>query len=274
MKGIWNILNNIIRDGGKQNNLPKYFVINDIENYNMDEVASSFNQFFVDVGPELAKNIPNPGPGGVYMDKLIERNPHSVFLKAVEENEIINIVKKCKNKTSTDCNGIDMSLIKQVIEGVSKPLAHICNLSFQTGTFPNQMKIAKVIPVYKTGSKHNFTNYRPVSILPQLSKIMEKLFNNRMDAFLEKHKLLSESQYGFRVNRSTSQAIMESIEEITDAIDNKKHAIGVFINLKKAFDTMNHNKLFNKLGKYGIRGLVLDWVKSFFERTATFCKVG
>lgn len=72
----------------------------------MDEVAGSFNQFFVDVGPELANNIPNPGPDGVNVDKLIERNPHSMFLKAAEENEIINIVKKCKNKTSTDYNGI------------------------------------------------------------------------------------------------------------------------------------------------------------------------
>ncbi len=273
MKGVWNILN-IIRDGAKQNNLPKYFVINDIENYNMDEVASSFNQFFVNVGPELAKNIPDPGPDGVYMDKLIERNPNSMFLIAVEENEIINIVKKCKNKTSTDYNGIDMSLIKQVIEGVSKPLAHICNLSFQTGTFPNQMKIAKVIPLYKTGSKHNFTNYRPVSILPQLSKILEKLFNNRMDAFLEKRKLFSESQYGFRVNRSTTQAIMESIEEITDVMDNKKLAIGVFIDLKKAFDTINHNILFIKLEKYGIRGLVLDWVKSYLKGRQQVVKLG
>lgn len=86
------------------------------------------------------------------------------------------------------------------------------------------MKIAKVKPLYKTGNKHHFTNYRPVSLIPQFSKILEKVFNNRFNSFLEKHKLFNDSQYGFRSNRSTSLAIIESIEEITNAINQKKYA--------------------------------------------------
>ena len=167
-----------------------------------------------------------------------------------------------------------MKVVKKVIEGISEPLTYICNLSFQTGKFPNNMKIAKVVPLYKTGDRHHFTNYRPVSLLPQFSKILEKLFNNRLDKFINKHKLLSDSQYGFRANSSTSLALTESIEEITNAIDHKLHSVGIFIDLKKAFDTINHNILINKLERYGIRGLVLHWVRSYLSNRKLFVKLG
>ena len=127
-----------------------------------------------------------------------------------------------------------MTVVKRVIEGISKPLIYICNLSFQTGTFPDKMKIAKVIPLYKTGNKHQFTNYRPVSLLSQFSKILEKLFNNRLDSFINKHRLLTESQYGFRSNRATSLALIDSVEEITNSIDQKEYTVGIFIDLKKS----------------------------------------
>ena len=211
------------------------------------------------MGPDLAEKIPDPGTTGEMMEKLVDRNPSSMFLKAVEDAEILDIVNNCKNKRSTDFQDMDMALVKLVIPAIVKPLTHIFNLSFQTGIFPDGMKTAKVIALYKAGSKHNFTNYRPVSLLPQFSKILEKLFNSRLEAFLEKHQLLSDSQYGFRSNKSTSSAIIESIEEITMAIDKKQQAIGVFIDLKKAFDTINHDILICKLEKYRVRGVVLDW---------------
>ncbi len=112
----------------------------------------------------------------------------------MDEREIVDIVMKCKNKRSFDCNDIDMSIVKKVIEGISKPLTYICNPSLQTSTFPNKMKIAKVIPLYKTGNKKHFTDHRPVSLLPQFSKILENPYNNQLDKFLDKHKLLTESQ--------------------------------------------------------------------------------
>ncbi len=222
----------------------------------------------------LASKIPDPLQAEDWNDNLVERNPSSMFLTAVEEKEIINIVNKCKYKTSTDCNEIDMKIVKKVIEGISEPLTYICYLSFQTGKFPDKMKIAKVVPLYKTGDKHHFTNYRPVSLLPQFSKILEKLFNSRLDKFTDKHKLLSDSQYGFRTNSSTSLALTESIEEITNAIDHKLHSFGVFIDLKKAFDTINHSILISKLERYGIRGLVLHWVKSYLSNRKQFVKLG
>ena len=103
---------------------------------------------------------------------FIERNPNSIFIQETEEKEIISIFNKCNNKTSTDCDGIHMKIIKWVIEGISKPLTYIFNLSFQTGIFPDKMKMAKVIPLFKTGNKHHINNYKPVSLLPHLSKIL------------------------------------------------------------------------------------------------------
>ncbi len=274
IKAIWGLLNSIIRNSSKQIDYPEYFIDKDNVTYNKNDVADNFNKFFVNVGSNLAEKISDPGAVEKNMDILIERNPNSMFLKAVDEKEILDIVRNCKSKKSTDYNDIDITVVKKVIEGISKPLTYICNLSFQKGSFPNKMKIAKVIPLYKTGNKHHFTNYRPISLLPQFSKILEKLFNNRLDTFIVKHKLLSDSQYGFRSNRSTSLAIIEAVEEITNAIEQKKYAVGLFIDIKKAFDTINHDILIKKLERLGIRGIVLDWIKSYLQRRQQFVKLG
>ena len=127
------------------------------------------------------------------------------------------------------------------------------------------MKIAKIIPLFKTGDDSEFTNYRPVSLLPQFSKILEKNFNNRLDNFIESCNILSDSQYGFRSNRSTALALIDLVENLTKELDNKKITVGVFIDLKKAFDTIDHSLLIKKLEYYGIRGVPLNWLKSYLD---------
>jgi len=112
-----------------------------------------------------------------------------------------------------------------------------------------------------------FPNYRPISLLPQFSKILEKLFSNRLDKFLDKHEILSDNQYGFRPNSSTSLALIDSIEEITNALEHKQYTV------KKAFDTINHNILIHKLERYGIRGVVLHWVKTYLRDRKQFVKL-
>lgn len=268
-KKIWEILNSITKNSSKKKTYPDYFIENNKINDNMSNVANSFNQFFVKVGPDLAAQIRD-----TTYDINIDRNQHSIFLTPTDELEIITIVKKFKNKHSTDGYDLDMSLIKKVIHCVVKPLVHICNLSFLTGTFPGKMKMAKVIPLYKSGDKHMFTNYRPVSLLPQFSKILEKLFEKRLEKFIDKHNILNESQYGFRNKRSTSMAVMEAVEEVTNAWEKREYAVGIFIDLKKAFDTLNHEILLKKLEMYGIRGIALQWMKNYLSKRTQFVKIG
>ena len=195
------------------------------------------------------------------------KNSKSMFVTGVLENEVSSIVKNFHAKNSRDCEDVNMKIVKHVglIQGIVKPLTHICNKSFETNTFPNSMKTAKVIPLYKNGERNRFSNYRPISLLPQFFKILEKLFYVRANNFIEKCSLLNENQYGFRHNRSTSDAILQLVENLTSAIDNKKITVGLYIDLKKAFNTIDHDILLKKMDHYGFRGMVNDWVRSYLS---------
>ena len=127
------------------------------------------------------------------------------------------------------------------------------------------MKIAKVTPIYKSDARDEFSNYRPISLLPNFSKILEKLMCKRITDFIDKHKILYEQQYGFRQNSSTDFALIELSDEIAEAIDRKQFMIGIFVDLSKAFDTLNHSILLQKLSNYGIRGLANDWFQSYLN---------
>ena len=131
-------------------------------------------------------------------------NENSMFLLPVDENEILKIVNDCKSKSSEDSDNLSMRFVKYIFNHISKSFTYICNLSFKSGIFPDRIKIAKVIPLHKSGEKPSFNNYRPVSLLSQFSKVLGKLFDSRLQAFIDKNNLLSSSQYGFRSNLSTS----------------------------------------------------------------------
>ena len=132
------------------------------------------------------------------------------------------------------------------------------------------MKIAKVIPIYKNENPELFANYRPISILPSISKILERLMYNRLYNFLADHNIISKKQYGFRENYSTYMALIDLVDNISSNIDNKKHSIGIFLDLSKAFDTIDHQILLRKLQCYGIRGIACDWFKSYLENRVQY----
>ena len=262
IKGTWQVLNSIIKKRVKCSEYPDTFVNNGKSLDKKKDIANGFNDFFTNIGPSLSNKIAVPDNTNIYQ-YLQNKNPNTIFLCPVDECEVINTVNNFKNKQSNDCNDINMSLLKNVITSIVYPLTFICNKSFKDGIFPEDMKIARIIPLYKAGDKNVFTNYRPVSLLPQFSKLLEKLFSIRFDSFLDKFKILSENQYGFRKNRSTSDALLELVEKVTNAVDQKKYTVGVFIDLKKAFDTIDHSLLLKKLEFYGVRGIALKWLTSY-----------
>ena len=141
-----------------------------------------------------------------------------MFLSPFSDQNIIRTVKNVKSKMSTDCNDLNMSMVKNITAHIVKHLKNICNVSFNTGIFPNQMKTAKVIPIFMSGEKGVFTNYRPISLLPH------KLYSDRLNSFLTKYNIISPSQFGFRSNMSTSHALIELVEGITSSLDTNKYA--------------------------------------------------
>ena len=126
------------------------------------------------------------------------------------------------------------------------------------------MKLAKIIPVFKSSDRFKFSNYRPISLLSQFSKILETIFNKRLTSCIEAQHIQADGQYGFRGNHSTSLALTEFVEKVTSAMDKFQTTIGVFIDLKKAFNTVDHNILLSKLQCYGIRGLPLEWINIIY----------
>ena len=270
--GTWKVLKTVMGTPRLGNHYPDQFVNDGITISNKEDVANMFNNYFTNIGPELSKDITAPTNVSIY-DYLENRNSNNLFLTPVNEDEVIRAVNNWESKTSTDCEDISMHLVKEVINSIAKPITYICNLSFTSGVFPEKMKIAKVIPLFKSGDKYMCTNYRPISLLPQFSKILEKLFSSRLDSFITKHKLINPSQYGFQQNMSTCHALIDLVDAITQSLDAKKYAIGVFIDLKKAFDTVDHKLLCKKMEFLGIRGGAFNWLNSFLENRKQFVSI-
>ena len=271
IKETWSVLNSMLGRNIRKSTLCDYIVKEGVKINNASAIANEFNDFYINVGPKLADKIDNSNVTGSFLDYLVDINSSdSMYVHPTSENEIANIVAKFSNKTSTDCYGMSMKLVKNIIGGIIKPITYICNLSMKFGVFPNELKVAKVIPIFKAGDIHDVSNYRPVSILPQLSKIIEKLFEKRLRQYINMHNYFFSGQYGFRTSHSTSLALNEMIDMIVNAIDSNKYSIGVFIDLKKAFDTVNHRLLIDKFKFYGIRGIASQFIKSYLSNRNQF----
>ena len=165
-------------------------------------------------------------------------------------------------------DGIDPYIATPNLALVIVPLTEIINCSIVHGIVPDQLKSAKVVPIFKKGEKESLANYRPISVLPYFAKFLEKVMYDRLSSYVSKAKLIHPSQYGFQQGHSTFMALLDMEEKISKAIDNNEHSIGIFIDLAKAFDTVDHSILLKKMANYGIRGLQLKWFHSYLsERT-------
>ena len=161
------------------------------------------------------------------------------------------------------------NILKLSCSVLSKPLVKLINLLFSEGTFPNLLKFANIIPLFKKGDNLDYNNYRPISIISNIGKLIEKIVHKRLYSFLEKKYLLFKQQYGFRSKLSTSHALIDITNRTHEACDNSQHACGIYVDFKNDFDTVNHNILLDKLAHYGVRGIENKWFKTYLNVTVS-----
>lgn len=270
-KKIWENLNLLLTAKTKsyKPNID-YLEINNNKIESEKMICEEMNNHFINVGPKLSNQIP------FTKKPEEERNPKSFYL---DENEITNedieeIIDNLNPRKACGFDNITIKVIKTVKIELLPILKHLVKLSFQTSTFPQQMKLAKVSPIFKNNKTNDPNNYRPISVLPTFSKILEKIMNNKLVNFLEKQKLFSNNQYGFRKSRDTEAAAIDLITDIRSNLDQNKKCAILSLDLCKAFDTVNHDILIGKLFDIGIRGKINCWFESYLKERKQFVKIG
>ena len=235
------------------------------------DIADAFNDHFINIGTRLNKNIQKDTQD--YKKYLPPPLQQSIYMFPTNQNEISKIIRGLQNNKAVGQDGISNKLVKQCAE-ILPIITHLCNQIITTGYYPKALKIGKIIPIYKNNDCRDPNNYRPITLLSCINKIIEKIIFSRLYKFLEKHRILHENQFGFRQKHSTSHALIAVTELIRQSIENKELTTGVFLDLTKAFDLVNHEKLVTKLENYGIRGPALTILKSYLANRQQFVKIG
>ena len=235
------------------------------------DLATNFNEFFVNVGPNTENTIPKV-PNISPSKFLKNRNQINFIIAHISIEEVIDIINSLENKSSGPYS-IPFKLFSLIPDLIIIPLAYIINMSLETGEYPDLLKLVKVVPIHKGGSTQDVNNYRPISLLSIFDKIIEKLIHKRLYTFLEKNNILFHNQFGFRKNNSTVYALAQITESIKESIDRGKFGCGIFIDLRKAFDTVNHKILLTKLEHYGIRGNILNWFQSYLSNRKQYVTI-
>ena len=249
-KRKWKLLNGLMGKDKKKNEIIEILDGADLLT-DTEDIVNKFADFFSSVGRTLDSDLPNTS--NLSPLHYINRNLNSFYLFSVTNEEISKSISNLK-VTKTDKNYIPVNIFKSISEIICHPLSKIINSSFSLGKFPKIFKLARVTPVHKKNEKNSCSNYRPISCLPYVSKIFERLMTNKIVKFFHKFNIFNTQQFGFLKNKSTQDAILDFTEKIYDAFNDKKHNLSILIDLKSAFDTVNHDILVKRLELYGLRG--------------------
>ena len=266
MKKTWKTIDETLNRRKNKCKFPSEFIVNNRAIADQKEIADQFNIFFPNVGSTLSDSIEIADSTLDFTDYLNNPTEHHFNFNTITESETLSIINKLKNKNSSGKDEISNKLLKSIKDEIAKPLTIIINQSLKTGVFPDALKIAKVKQLYKKGDNFCLNNYRPISLLPTISKIFERVMFTQLYSYLNANNLLSEQQYGFRSQHSTELAYVKLVDYITTEMDNIKKIktpTAIFLDLSKAFDTLNFNILLNKLQYYGIDGISLFLIKSY-----------
>lgn len=252
-KKVWSVINQVMKRNRKQ--------AKSNPNTNIPD-SSSFNTYFVNVGKSLSDNI--TAPPSHFSTYLPPTNGQIFTLNPTTVNEVLTLINNSR-ETAAGYDQLPMTLIKKAASALAPLLTHVFNLSIVTGVFPQPLKIARVTPIHKSGPIDLCPNYRPVSVLVSISKLLERIVYNQLMTFINDQNLLTNSQYGFRPGRSTEAALLSFTDHVLNAFDNGSYTISVFLDLSKAFDTVEHSIMLHKLHHYGVRGTAHTWLHSYLS---------
>ena len=274
LKGMWEVLGEALkgRKSSRGGSACGYFEKNGKGLTDGKEIANGFCDFYCKVGPDLAAKIYERD--GTYLEYMGERVAETLYWRPTTSLEVEELLKGLDQGKATGWDEVSPRVVKQVVAELAGPLSQLYNGCMREGRYPKCFKLARVVPVFKVEDPTQFSNYRPVSVLPVLSQVFERVLKRRLVDFLEKQKVIISSQYGFRSGHSTSMAIFHMVEKVRAAWTEKKVSLGVFIDLKKAFDTVDHEILAKKLEHYGVRGQTLTLIRSYLADRMQYVSYG
>ena len=262
-KKLWSIINDISAKQNDKSSLIDCLRISNVLEYDANKIANKFSEYFASVGKSYSDKVANPVHDWKYYCDKIERNTRTLYMKPCTEFELQKLIRNLPSKTSSGHDNISNVLLKSIGDYLVMPLTRIFNDSIQLGIFPKIMKLADIVPLYKSKEKYLETNYRPISLLTTTSKLREKIVYVRVYEFLNSSGQFYESQYGFRSSHSCNNAVGEVVSRIVKNLEAGKINIAIFLDLSKAFDTLNHDLLLHKMERYGTRGITLEWFRSY-----------
>ena len=263
-KGMWGTLNEIAGWQNKPTSIPEIFV-DELLISDSKIIPNKLNEYFSLVGKRLIDDLPSTTEDHSYFSNIFGNLGNLNFsFRTISRDELLSLIKGLNN-TSSGTRTIPMDIFKKYIEIFCDVILHICNLSLRTGIFPQNLKTSTVICIHKGGDRRTMSNYRPISLLPAFSKIIEKIVCIQLNDYFMCNHLFTNDQYGFLRKSSTEGAVLELTDAILSSFSNGDFLLGVFIDLAKAFDSMDRNILFMKLSYYGFTPETIRWFQSYFS---------
>jgi hypothetical protein len=243
-KKTWETLNEILGKSKQKESLSKINIY-DVPESDPPKIANHYNSFFTSIGKKISDDVQSVD---TQPEDYINygRNIPELALGNTTPEHIIKIVSKFKPKPSCDIHGVSTKMVKFIVREIATPLSYIFNLSLETGVFPHMLKQCRVIPINKAGNRLDVDNYRPISLLSSISKILEKIVTEKLLFHLTNNDLLYTHQYGFIPKRSAEQNLLHMLNYVTAALNDGNYCVGVFLDFKKAFDVCSHSILLKK----------------------------
>ena len=272
MKETWKVVNQVLNKRSKSSNIDS-LKGSGSEMVHKKDISNTMNKFFCSIGKDLANDtVPGPNPllSGDYQ---VNTNKAKFHFRTIEVQEIRDAFAKIKISKGLGTDNISCYFLKLALPFIENFIAGLFNTSIETSQFPDLWKVARVTPIFKDGDKTDKGNYRPISVLPIISRLFEKLVANQLYQHFNDHGLFSNNQSGFLRLFSTTTCLLKSTNDWYSGLDLGELVGLVFIDLKKAFDTVDHKILHSKLAIYGVQHRELSWFESYLANRKQFCRV-